>query len=496
MSSASHCSANSSFDVVIIGAGMSGLAAGIRLALFGKKVVILERHYAIGGLNGYYTLNGVPYDVGLHAVTNFSPKGAKKVPLTKILRQLRLNYEELDLNEQVASAIKFPGVTMQFSNQFELLRSQIAEKFPRQIDAFQRLVATIEHFDELNLENPPCSAQSILDEHLTDPLLKNMLLLPLMYYGNPAEHDMDWTQFVIMFKSIYQQGFARPYRGVRHILDLLKAKYKSLGGELWLKSEVKSLVVRDQAVTEVLLTDGTCLQARHVLSSAGRVETAKLLSSKEKIEEDPLLQKDSLQSLTGQLSFVEAIAVFQQQPKDLGINDTILFFNDSEALHYQNPTTAVDFRSGVICCPNQYQYANQKSLPHGILRATALANPTIWKNFDQKTYQETKEAVWKQLITNALAISSCEKTDQSTAKLADLTLVSKDIFTPKTIERFTSHINGTIYGSPNKIRTGKTALSNLHLCGTDQGFLGIVGAILSGISIANLHVLSVKPPFL
>ncbi|MGC4072912.1 MAG: FAD-dependent oxidoreductase [Nibricoccus sp.] len=37
------------YDVVIIGAGMSGLAAGIRLAHFGKRVCIFERHNAVGG---------------------------------------------------------------------------------------------------------------------------------------------------------------------------------------------------------------------------------------------------------------------------------------------------------------------------------------------------------------------------------------------------------------------------------------------------------------
>ena len=31
---------------------------------------------------------------------------------------------------------------------------------------------------------------------------------------------------------------------------------------------------------------------------------------------------------------------------------------------------------------------------------------------------------------------------------------------------------------------------SLYLCGTDQGFLGIVGAMLSGISIANARVLA------
>ncbi|HNY11866.1 MAG TPA: hypothetical protein PKK26_09785, partial [Candidatus Wallbacteria bacterium] len=64
-----------------------------------------------------------------------------------------------------------------------------------------------------------------------------------------------------------------------------------------------------------------------------------------------------------------------------------------------------------------------------------------------------------------------------------------DIFTPKTVKRFTGHINGAVYGAENKSKNGTTHIENLFICGTDQGFLGIIGAILSGISIANLHFL-------
>ena len=52
------------YDVVIIGAGMSGLAAGIRLAYFDLSVLIVEKHYAFGGLNSYYTLDGRNPDTG------------------------------------------------------------------------------------------------------------------------------------------------------------------------------------------------------------------------------------------------------------------------------------------------------------------------------------------------------------------------------------------------------------------------------------------------
>src|SRR5439155_21848784 len=50
--------AQTHYDVIIIGAGMSGMAAGIRLAYFDKSVCVLEQHYASGGLNYFYAVDG------------------------------------------------------------------------------------------------------------------------------------------------------------------------------------------------------------------------------------------------------------------------------------------------------------------------------------------------------------------------------------------------------------------------------------------------------
>jgi phytoene dehydrogenase-like protein len=85
------------YDTIIIGAGLSGLAAGIRLAYYEQRVCILERHYTIGGLNSFYRLRGRDYDVGLHAVTNYATKGTKKGPMVRLLRQLRLSWEDFSL---------------------------------------------------------------------------------------------------------------------------------------------------------------------------------------------------------------------------------------------------------------------------------------------------------------------------------------------------------------------------------------------------------------
>ncbi len=59
----------------------------------------------------------------------------------------------------------------------------------------------------------------------------------------------------------------------------------------------------------------------------------------------------------------------------------------------------------------------------------------------------------------------------------------------RTIKKFTGHHLGAVYGSPTKVLSGTTPIKGLYLCGTDQGFLGIIGSMLSGITMANNHLL-------
>jgi phytoene dehydrogenase-like protein len=191
------------FHTVIIGAGMSGLAAGIRLAYYEKPVCVVERHTTIGGLNSFYRLRGRNYDVGLHAVTNYAQPGTKAGPMAKLLKQLRLRWDDFALSPQIGSAVMFPGRTLRFTNDFAYFEDQIRSVFPSQADRFRRLVETIDGFDELNLSQRPASARNVLEEHLSDPVLIDMLLCPLMFYGSALPRDMDFSQFVIMFKSIF-----------------------------------------------------------------------------------------------------------------------------------------------------------------------------------------------------------------------------------------------------------------------------------------------------
>lgn len=458
------------YDAIVIGAGMSGLAAGIRLAMFDKKVCVLEKHSIAGGLNSYYqrrikeTKELAPFDVGLHALTNFAQKGERRKPLTKLLKQLRIPYDALELQEQNYSLIDFPDRKLRFSNDFELLRSEVHQKFPGQIDSFNKLVTMVSEYNELDLNAGYLSSRETLKSVLQDELLIEMLLAPLLIYGSAWERDMDFNQFVIMFKSIYFEGFSRPKGGVRTVIDLLIKRFEEEGGELKFKCGVKEILTNQGKAVGVLTEKGDEIFAEHVFSSAGLPETIGLLDKQG--DQNPMV---------GKMTFMETIALLDRKPALSDFDPTIVFYNNSEKYHYEGAKDFFDDRSAVICCPDNYDLQNRSGL--GCVRVTFMANYEKFKALDRAAYKEKKEEAFEK------AMELVKKMFNS----FDHRVVFKDVFTPTTVERYTWHKGGTVYGSPDKSRNGKTSVDGLYIIGTDQGFLGIVGAILSGISIGNLY---------
>lgn len=464
-----------SCETLIIGAGMSGLAAGIRLAQYDHDVVVLDRHSLWGGLNSFYKKAGKPFDVGLHALTNFVPKGTRGRPLTRILRQLRIPYEALQLGQQWGSESAFPDVKLAFSNDFELLRSEVATKFPAEIDGFDRLSRYLADYPDLPSGGELVMARPRLREYLRDERLIDLLLLPILYYGSPTPDDIEWSSFVVLWKSLYEEGFAKPRGGVRTILSLLRNRYRELGGRLCMNQGVAAILHRAGRAVGVRLDDGREIRCERILSSAGFVETMALCGSEWE-------ERFPAQTHAGRMTFVECISVLDRPVTDLGHDQTITFFNTSERLAYRPPAAPYDTASGVICCPDHYEDQDEGCGP--ALRLTLRAHPEAWFEMTPEQYAAQKDAAWRDGHAAILPFAPDIR--------PHTTFV--DTFTPRTIAHFTGHTFGVVYGSPQKHPEGLTPLSQLFLCGTDQGFLGIVGAMLSGIAMANRHALGAASP--
>jgi phytoene dehydrogenase-like protein len=152
-------------------------------------------------------------------------------------------------------------------------------------------------------------------------------------------------------------------------------------------------------------------------------------------------------------------------------------------MYWQRPDHELcDVRTGVICSPNNFDYApDDGPLADNLIRITGLANFDRWRSLPEDQYPLAKSRWYDRMAASAVRFVPDFRSR----------VIDTDMFTPTTIVRFTGHANGAIYGSPHKQLDGTTPFQHLFLCGTDQGYLGIIGSLVSGVSMANRHCLPV-----
>ena len=368
-------------SVIVIGGGLSGLAAAIRLARFNEDVLLLEKHNRIGGLNSYYYRNNRLFETGLHAITNYAEKGNKRAPLNRLLRQLKIHRDEIGFREQITSEICFPGrESLVFSNQFEEIQEDVCVKFKQDAQGFCNLVNHLDSVDPFS-HGPYRSTRKVLATYLKSPLLTDMLLCPMLYYGSSWENDLDFKQFTILFRSIYQEGFFRPAGSIKDFLDLLVCRFKEFGGTIRLNSGVKRILTRSRKIIAVELESGERIDCRFSVSTVGLDETRTLLG-------EATDQQDSRR-----LGFTESIFQLPDTSRSILPSDrTCIFFNTASRFRYEIPETVVDFNSGVISLPFNFK---GETITDGFVevRTTNLANYRLWKEAasDPTTYRTLKK---------------------------------------------------------------------------------------------------------
>ncbi len=455
------------YDVIVIGGGLSGIGAAIRLSHCGKRVVLCERNSRLGGMNTWYERGGVLLDTGLHALTNYVPETEFKAPFNQVLRQLRIRRNSLNLFPQRQSRILFPDAELTLNNNFQDFTAQVERLFPQDAQGFQAFVQEVLQIGYAGKESSGKSANQILEEHITSERLRDMLRFPVMYYGCPTEEDMDFGAFSTMFRSVIMEGFARPAGGMKPFLETLQQKMLENGAELRTGAIVEEIRYDGTAPTGVLLRSGEFLEAPRVISTIGARETAQLCKTIH--PEMPLPD-------AGKIAFLEAIFALPKTPAEYGLQDAVLFANRTTRFRFAAPAAGVPPASMLVCAPGNYLGTEGQEAK--LLRLSTIVDAQEWFRLPREEYQTKKEHIVEELRKFLAEI------DPQMAK--DLTLL--DAFTPKTVQAWTGHQNGAIYGAQHKAPTGNIGLPGITLAGTDQGLLGIVGAMLSGILAANANI--------
>ena len=461
------------YDIIILGGGLSGLAAGIRLAHFGKRVCVFERHMRTGGLNSWYERDGRCFDTGLHAFTNFATPEDRAAPLNRILRQLRIRREELQLCPQAHSCIRCGTTELLLDNDFAAFRQRVARQFPDDREAFEALLARID--ETAYAEQPPAeqrSARAVLAEHLASPRLRDLLCLPVFFFGNAWGEQMPFAAFATLFKSIFVEGFARPQNGMKPIIELLTKRLQEAGAELKLGCEVRKIQLDNSRQFQSVIDNyGQIYHASCCLSTIGAVETRQLLDGAGATvpATAPLAA-----ARPGAMTFVEALFELDDAPAAYGLTDCMQFLGLERDFAFRPMTATASSDAMLVCAPDNYLGVS----PTRMLRLSAPIGDL------SPLHGDLAGEAMSPGLKSVLAQSLLARLGETCPRLAGHARFL-DLYTPHTFRRFTGHANGAIYGSPDKFADGATGVRGLALAGTDQGLLGIVGALLSGVLAAN-----------
>ena len=130
------------YDVVVIGAGMGGLAAAVHLANRGLSVAVLEQHHKVGGCTSSFSRGAFNFDAALHQML-----GGEHGPLGDQLREAGvLDKVELIRIPDIYRSI-MPGVDVVYPGSPAAAVAALSARWPEEAANIQRFHKLMEKTD-------------------------------------------------------------------------------------------------------------------------------------------------------------------------------------------------------------------------------------------------------------------------------------------------------------------------------------------------------------
>ena len=275
--------------VLVVGAGVGGLAAAVRLSARGHRVTVLEQASEIGGKLGVHEQDGFLFDTGPSLLTMphvleelFAATGAPLadvLPLERLEVACRYRFPDgtvLDLPGDVAAipdaldAALGPGRGAQWSAFLDHARriwDVTHEPFLESPIGLRDMVRLSRRLDDVRTVAPWRTLRGLGGRHLHDPRLVMLLDRYATYTGSDPRRApaalaaVPWAEQ--RWGSWYVPG------GLGRIATALRERLELLGGEVVTGAAVAEVTTRaDGRVDGVALADGSRLAADVVVANA------------------------------------------------------------------------------------------------------------------------------------------------------------------------------------------------------------------------------------
>ena len=499
------------YDAIIIGSGLGGLAtASIMAKMLKWRVLVLERHYVIGGhTQTFKRRGGYQFDVGVHYVGGMFP-GADERAVSDYLTNGNLDWNRMP---EPFDKFCYPDFTFELYADEARFQRELIHKFPTERAAIKRYFKDIKKAENWGIRhylkdllpfglsaivkamNKATSAlalsttEAYLDKNFKSPVLKSLLTSQWPAYGQPPSK----SAFVIhsAIARHYFRGGYFPKGGSAKIAETIMPIVEQQGGSFKKNHEVVEILVKDgKAYGVKALHKKSGKETPHtfhapiIVSDVGAHNTYGKLLPKDVTNGE--LKK--LEPLMHARSAVSLYMGLKGSPETLGFKgeNHWLFNHIDHEQNYLNP----NLLEGKINC-GHLSFPSLKS-PHDgqhTVEMFTFANYDDFTKWSNEPWMRRGDEYnrLKETISDGM-IDLIEKKHPGFRQLVDF----KELSTPITFEHFTNHRKGVIYGldpSPARYREDwintKTPVENLYMCGADTLCVGIVPAMMSGVAAAS-----------
>lgn len=239
-------------DAIVIGAGIGGLFCANFLTRGGMKVLLLERHYALGGFCSTVRRKGFIFD----AATHFYPLLGNPTTLTgRLLRDLEIPTEWVKMDP--VDQYHFPGLpAFAVPADFEQYLEKLREWFPQEAGAIAAYFAELRqaylyglllYFREVANDHAArfekYTVTEKLNEHFRDPRLKAILMADCPHWGSLPSRTS--YLFDAMLRMSYFLGNYYPLGGSQQFADDLGRAFQARGGHILKCAQVESILIEN-----------------------------------------------------------------------------------------------------------------------------------------------------------------------------------------------------------------------------------------------------------
>jgi len=270
---------------IVIGSGLGGLAAAIRLRCKGYKTILLEANEQLGGRASVFKHDDFVYDAGPTVVT--APHLFEEL-FRMAGRDPAAYYEMLPVDPFYR--VKFPdGSHFDYVGEEDRILAQIAEMSPRDVDGYRKLAKKSQDifsvgyeklvdmpFHELTtmLKAVPDmmrlgsyrSVYSMVSSYVHDERLRQVFTFqPLLIGGNPFDAS---SIYLLIHWLERKWGVWFPRGGTNAMVAAMGKLLEDIGVEVHLNAPVAQIDVRNGSVSAVHTEGGQSFDCDVVVSNA------------------------------------------------------------------------------------------------------------------------------------------------------------------------------------------------------------------------------------